>query len=1265
MTGTLKVLSFDAVTAPAEAGYTVSNPDAAPEVAVTGDTADSTVTFIYGADTHSQVINYVDKSGKIIKTYDVTGTTGATVDTNIQTNVPEGWVITDKTVPGQITFGSNTPAPINVTIEHGTKDVTDDPDQADKVNKTVTRTIDVDVAGKTSEYTTQSVTLHRTATEDLVTKEVTYGPWNTEGAKFDAVTAPAEAGYTVQNPDAAPEVAVTGDTADSTVTFNYDANSQTRKINFVDPDGKTVSTQTLTGKTGTSVTIGNGEGQTPLNIPTGYEIVPNTEVPTKVPFNADSKDNPDITVKVQAKVDTVDGRNDKSNSDVYRQVTRTITVNIEGQEPQVRTQTLDFYRIKSTNEATGKTTYTDWTSNMTDGSTSFAPVEIPSAAGYTRTITGGTITTKDGKDYVASVSGLSDGTPVNNINVTVNYVYSDQTATIKFVNNADHNDVVSTQVVGGKTGQTVPVKLEVPANWQVVGGQEIPSEFTFGSEPIKDTIIYVEHKTEDVTNDPNEKDNVNKTITRTVDVDVAGKTSEYTKQTVTLQRTATKDLVTNKVTYGAWETSKFDAVTAPAEPGYTVTNPDAAPAMDITSDTKSSTVTFIYKANEHSVTITYVDNNGKKVDSYTETGTTGETVDPAIRAHVPNGYHITDSSVPGSITFGSNDPAPITVHVEKNVNPTDADKYTPEPKDIKTQVGKEPTPEQGIGNIPNLPSGTTYTWTNGAPDVTTPGTKSVEITVHYPDGTTDTVTTKVIVEEPTKNPSDADKYTPEPKDIKTQVGKEPSPEQGIGNIPSLPSGTTFTWTNGAPDVTTPGTKSTEITVHYPDGTTDTVTTKVVVEEPTKNPTDADKYTPEPKDIKTQVGVTPNPEDGIGNVPNLPAGTTYTWTNGNPDVSTPGTKSVTITVRYPDGSTDTVTTKVTVEEPAKNPTDADKYTPEPKDITTQVGVVPSAEEGIGNIPNLPTGTTYTWTNGNPDVSTPGTKSVEITVHYPDGSTDTVTTKVTVEEPTKNPTDADKYTPEPKDITTQVGVVPSAEEGIGNIPNLPTGTTYTWTNGNPDVSTPGTKSVEITVHYPDGSTDTVTTKITVEEPASTPKENPTDNPKNNPADTPKETVHTKTPQGTIPNPTQVIKDKVKVPEGAKVTWKEKPDVSTPGTHHGVIQVIYPDGTTKDVDVDILVAPKANATNEPTNSTHKHATKKSESNVGPKGEYRNGFTSRAIAPKANITTAKKSMSSKQGRLPQTGSKDSSLAAVLGIALAGIGSLFGLAGSKKKRKN
>ncbi|QNQ81883.1 LPXTG cell wall anchor domain-containing protein [Lactobacillus sp. PV012] len=586
------------------------------------------------------------------------------------------------------------------------------------------------------------------------------------------MTAPAEAGYTVSNPDAAPEVAVTGDTSDSTVTFTYTANEQTRKINFVEPSGKTVGTQTVSGKTGTSVTIGNNSGDTPLNIPSGYEVVPNTKVPTTVPFNADSKDNGDITVKVQPKIDVVDGGTDKNNSDVYHQVTRTITANIEGKKPQVVTQTLDFYRTKSTNEVTGEVTYTDWTSNMTDNSISFPEVEIPSAGGYTRTITGGEITTKDGKDYVASANGLSDGSPVNNVVVTVNYTKAEQTATIKFVNNADHNDVVSTQKVPGEIGETIPVTLQVPANWQVVGGQQVPSSFTFGSTPLKDTIVYVEHATKD----PSQADKVNKTVTRTINYvnPVTNKIETYKIESVTLHRTATEDLVTGEVTYSAWNTkdAKFDAVTAPEIAGYTVTNPDAASEVAVTGNTSDSTVTFTYTANDHTQVINYVDPAGKIIKTYKVNGKTNETVLTNIQSNVPEGWVITNKTVPDKITFGSNNPAPIIIYVEKEVKPT-------------IDSGKNiPAPEVN-------------------PDTSTPATKDSgnPVTPQIPQTSQPTISTK-----------------PVPNPIVVPTGKLPEASTGIKNKTDFPKGTKYTWKK-TPETAEAGKITGTVVVTYPNGET--------------------------------------------------------------------------------------------------------------------------------------------------------------------------------------------------------------------------------------------------------------------------------------------------------------------------------------------------------------------------------------------------------------------------------------------------------------
>ncbi|MCD7119480.1 Rib/alpha-like domain-containing protein, partial [Limosilactobacillus agrestis] len=168
-------------------------------------------------------------------------------------------------------------------------------------------------------------------------------------------------------------------------------------------------------------------------------------------------------------------------------------------------------------------------------------------------------------------------------------------------------------------------------------------------------------------------------------------------------------------------------------------------------------------------------------------------------------------------------------------------------------------------------------------------------------------------------------------------------------------------------------------------------------------------------------------------------------------------------------TENVTVNVTYKE-----TDAHKYTPEGQDVHTNIGGTPEASQGIGNIPSLPTGTTYTWKDGEPDTKTPGTKDAVVVVNYPDGSSEDVPVKVIVSEATPTP------------IVTPQGQVPDPSTGIGNIPDLPTGTTYTWKDGKtPDVSKIGESPVTVTVHYPDGNTQDVPTTIIV-----TGTEKPTD-------------------------------------------------------------------------------------------------------------------------------------------------------------------------------
>ena len=57
------------------------------------------------------------------------------------------------------------------------------------------------------------------------------------------------------------------------------------------------------------------------------------------------------------------------------------------------------------------------------------------------------------------------------------------------------------------------------------------------------------------------------------------------------------------------------------------------------------------------------------------------------------------------------------------------------------------------------------------------------------------------------------------------------------------------------------------------------------------------------------------------------------------------------------------------------------------------------------------------------------------------------------------------------------------------------------------------------------------------------------------------------GHVPDPETSV-NKTGLPDGTTVTWKTRPDVSTPGSHPGVALVHYPDGTEDEVEIPVTV-------------------------------------------------------------------------------------------------
>ena len=531
------------------------------------------------------------------------------------------------------------------------------------------------------------------------------------------------------------------------------------------------------------------------------------------------------------------------------------------------------------------------------------------------------------------------------------------------------------------------------------------------------------------------------------------------------------------------------------------------------------------------------------------------------------------------VTYPDGTTETVNVPIEIKAKQTDADKNDPTPKDQTVNVGETPDPKKSIGNVGDLPSGTTFEYKTPV-DTTTPGDKGTTVVVTYPDGSKDEVPVTVKVVDPR---TDADKNTPTPKDQTVNVGETPDAKNSIGNVGDLPSGTTFEYKTPV-DTTTAGEKDATVVVTYPDGSKDEVPVKVTVVDPS---TDADKNTPTAKEQTVNKGETPDAKGSIGNVSDLPSGTTFEYKTPV-DTTTAGEKDATVVVTYPDGSKDEVPVKVTVVDPR---TDADKNTPTAKDQTVNIGETPDAKGSIGNVSDLPSGTTFEYKTP-VDTTTAGEKDATVVVTYPDGSKDEVPVKVTVVDPR---TDADKNTPTAKDQTVNIGETPDAKGSIGNVSDLPNGTTFEYKTP-VDTTTAGEKDATVVVTYPDGSKDEVPVKVTVKDPR-------TDADKNTP--TPKDqTVNV----GETPKAQDSIGNVGDLPAGTKFEFKTPVDTTTPGDKGTTVVVTYPDGSIDEVPVSVkVVDPRTDADkNTPTpkdQSVNVGETPDAKNSIGNVGDLPEG--------------------------------------------------------------
>ena len=658
------------VKVPTVPGYTADVSDV-PAVTVTDQTPSeqTPVAVHYHAQAHTATINYVDASGHTVHSTVVTGATDQTVA--VPNETPAGWVLDqDQAVPSTFTFGPTEPKPVTVTIKHGTVTVTADQPLADgtplpngstkraqgldhdALSKQITRMIVHHLPDGTTKTVKQTVQLHRGATVDTVTGLVSYQAWSK--GHWDAYQVPVVPGYhsavtTVANQ------AVTGESADQTVTITYTADQHQVLISYEDADGTVVGSQTLNGQTGETVTV-------PNQLPTGYRLADDQAWPETITF-ADNGHAP-VHLKLVHQLVTVDHHAPKTPTDVLtntpsgyypagvsandlnQTVTRLIKLVHADGTVRIVTQTASLSRDATVDLVTGTVSYQPWST------TQWAAYEVPSQAGYTADQT-----------LIPAAAVDQPGTAQT---VTVHYLPSQQTATVDYQD--ETGQVVHTTTITGHTGETISVPTELPAGWVVTKGT-IPTTLTFASTGTTVPAVVIKHGMVTVTANTSKTtadvllDNPSghypaglsandlQTIrVRTITVVAPDGTTHTITQKATLSRTATVDEVTGTITYSDWSTALWPSWTATAVPGYTTPSVAETP---VTATTTDQPVTVHYQGQAQTITVQYQGPDGTVVKTQTLSGTTGETL--SFKPNLPTGW-VATATVPATVTVGADNP---------------------------------------------------------------------------------------------------------------------------------------------------------------------------------------------------------------------------------------------------------------------------------------------------------------------------------------------------------------------------------------------------------------------------------------------------------------------------------------------------------------------------------------------------------------------------------------------------------------------------------
>ena len=677
--------SFEAVTIDPIAGYKASQ-DTVPKITPTAMADDITINVTYFAQNETQLINYVDEnnqSGSPIATQSVNGLTDQSVA--IVPAIPANWeLVPGTTIPASVKLSPNA-APIVILIHHQHQDVSSTDSNAIKI---ITRTINFTYPDGSKQTVTQTAKFTRTAIKDLVDNTVEYGTWQGNDI-FAVVDVPQFDGY-YSSPDVIHSMEPTPSTIDQVVDVTYSAKPiTTRIIQYVDENDQLIRADTISGQVDSHVAY-------QLKLPEHWTFV-----------DSAIQDGATISIDMNAKGAIVYRiKHQTTTGQITKDFKRTVILHKPSGDETIE-QIAQMTADQTHDEVTGQDVYTNWQVTKRFDAVDAAKLTY---AGYRSSVN--EIAAADPDENMASETTID-----------VTYTANPGVQTIEYVDSA--GNVIAKLLITGLVDQNVKLDTNqggnaaLPDNWKLVAGVVVPASLKI---PVTDTIIkyQIEHQTKDVSEtDPDAQ----KTVTRIINI-FDPHQGEYTlpKETITLKRTAIKDLVTNRTAYGEWQNPDhqvFDEFNVPQITGYTASRDLIAAYMPNGEDT-TLTYNITYSANEQSVLVVYQDQQHNVIGQTAAGGRTDQRLTIDFAQSLPDGWVLAAGQADQQqITFTGSSMTPIIVEIVHG-------QVLVEPDHPKTPQDRLPYTKNAF-----YPSGVGYNKLNR--------TIARQIMIVYPDGQTDLI----------------------------------------------------------------------------------------------------------------------------------------------------------------------------------------------------------------------------------------------------------------------------------------------------------------------------------------------------------------------------------------------------------------------------------------------------------------------------------------------------------------------------------------------